>query len=136
MKSTYKLFGIYWDHKTGVDFEDIEVINGDRGVDYRQPFCLFDVFGEYRFVNISELICVENALEFDTLCSKLRSFHRIAINIDFITCSNSISSSKFFKKRVCQIVFAMQQALPDTCVVIQVPYDRLSEWKALQELAS
>lgn len=136
MKSTYKLFGIYWDHKTGVDFEDIEVINGDRGVDYRQPFCLFDVFGEYRTVNISELICVENAMEFDSICNKLKNFYRVAINVDYITCRGSISSSRFYKKRICQIFFAMQQALPDSCVVIQVPYDKLSDWIALQELAS
>lgn len=136
MKSTYKLFGIYWDRKKSVCFEGIEVIKGNQGFDYRQPFCLFDIFDEYRTVNISELLCVVNDSEFDSLCNELRKFHRIAINVDYITCISSISSSRFYKKRICQIFFAIQQALPDSCVVIQVPYDKISEWRALQELAS
>ncbi|MBR6475264.1 MAG: hypothetical protein IKS98_07415 [Lachnospiraceae bacterium] len=136
MKSTYKLFGIFWDHKASVDFKDIEAINGNLGLDYKQPFCLFDFIGEYRTVNISELICIENSMEFDSLCNKLRSFHRIAINVDYITCSSSITSSRFYKKRICQIFYAIQQALPDSYIVIQIPYDKLPDWRTLQDLAS
>ncbi len=136
MKSTYKLFGIFWDHKASGEFNDIEVINGNIGIDYKQPICLFDFIGEYRTVNISELICIENSLDFDSLCNKIRSFYRIAIKVDFITPGSSIVSSRFYKKRICQIFYAIQQALPDSCVVIIVPYDKLSDWSALQELAS
>ncbi|MBR5181234.1 MAG: hypothetical protein IKW88_03175 [Clostridiales bacterium] len=136
MKSTYKLFGIYWDHKTSIDFDDCNVIQGNEGIDYKQQFCLFDFVGEYRTINISELICIENSLEFDTICNKLRGFSRIAINIDFITSHNSILSSKFYKKRICQIIYALQNELPDSLIVVQVPCDKTSEWNALKGIAS
>ena len=136
MKSTYKLFGIYWDHKTSIDFDDCIVIHGNGGIDYKQPFCLLDYVGEYRVINISELICVESSLEFEALCNKLRGFSRIAINIDYITSHNSISSSKFYKKRICQIIYALQHELPDSFIVVQVPCDKASDWNALKDFAS
>ena len=135
MKSTYKLFGTYWDHNKSIDYKDFKVIQGNQGIDYKQPFCIFDIIGDYRTINISELICVEGSLELDSICDKLRKHSRIAINIDYIT-HDSIISSKFYNKRIGQIYLFLQQALPDSFIVIQVPYDKLPDWKAIQELAT
>lgn len=136
MKSTYKLFGIFWDHYESVDFNDLVVVQGNKGINYRQSYCLFDIIGEYRTINISELMCVESSIEFESIRNRLRKYPQIAINIDYIISHNSLISSKFYKRRICQIYCALQQSLTDSCVVIQVPYDKLSDWSALQDLAS
>ena len=79
MKSTYKLFGTYWDHNKSIDYKDFKVIQGNQGIDYKQPFCIFDIIGDYRTINISELICVEGSLELDSICDKLRKHSRIIL---------------------------------------------------------
>ena len=136
MKSTYKLFGIFWDHYESVDFNDLVVVQSNKGINYRQSYCLFDIIGEYRTINISELMCVESSIEFESIRNRLRKCPRIAINIDYIILHTSLISSKFYKKRICQIYCALQQTLPDSRVVIQVPYDKLSDWSDLQDLVS
>ncbi len=136
MKSSYKLFGTFWDHKAGVDFSECVVIPFKYGIDYRHPYCLFDLFGEYRTIRISEMLSVDSEEGWQSVCDQLRGYNHIALVIDYITDISSNAASLFYKRKACQIYHALQNAAPDACIVIQVPPDNTAVWNDLQTLVS
>lgn len=136
MKSSYKLFGIYWDHKPNTDFNKCKIVSFKQGIDYKHPYCLFDLVGEYRTINISEILSIENDEAWRLLSDQLKRYKNIAIKIDFITKSSSQVASVFYKKKLCQIYYALQQELPNASIVIQVPPENAVEWESLRLLVS
>lgn len=136
MKSSYKLFGTFWDHKTGVDISECVVIPFEYGIDYRHPYCLFDLFGECRTIRLSELLSVDSEEGWQSVCAQLRGYNHIALKIDYITDMSSNAASIFYKRKVSQIYHALQGAVPDASIVIQVPSDYLTSWSDLQTMPS
>lgn len=133
MKSTYKLFGVFLDHKPGIELCECEVIFSDLGLDYKHPFCLFDYFDEYRTVKITELLSVENIEEWEHIRALLCCYERIAIKIDYIPDMSSRSAVLFYKKKLSQIYYALRDELPGAGIVIQVPSDKVTEWNAFNK---
>ena len=135
MKSSYLLYGTYWDHKPSTDIDVLNFIPYIQGVDYCQPFCIFDLLGEYRTIRISELLSIEKDDDWILLCNQLRKFKNIAISIDYLPHMSSRESSLFFKKRLRQIYRALQNELTDASIVLQVPPKYIVEWKTIQTFA-
>ena len=132
MKSSYKLYGTYWDHKDSIDISECIVIPSTQGLNYKHPFCLLDLFDEYRTIGIGELLSIDNCESFDSVCNTLSHYKNIAITIDYMPSLVSPTASEFYEKKLCQIYFALQQALPNSRIVIQVPSNNVPEWKTLQ----
>lgn len=126
--------GIFWDHKGSISLSDSMIVYSDQGVYYSHPFCIFDLVGERRIINISELLSVNDSLEFARICNGLKEYKDIAINIDYIPNKNSLVSLIFFRKRLCQIYYVLQQTLPESQIVIQISQAVSSEWKAFQQM--
>lgn len=136
MKSSYKLFGTFWDHKPGIEFKECVVIPFKYGIDYRHPYCLFDLVGEYRTVRISEMLSVDSEEGWQFVCDQLRGYNHIALIIDYITDVSCFSASMFYMRKVCQIYRALQNAAPDARIVIQIPADNTASWNGLQTMVS
>ncbi|MCR5593321.1 MAG: hypothetical protein K6F79_06205 [Saccharofermentans sp.] len=136
MKSSYKLFGIFWDHKAGVDFRECVVSPFKYGIDYRHPYCLFDLVGEYRNIRISEMLSVDSEEEWQCVCNQLRGYNHVALIIDYITDVSSAVASLFYIRKVCQIYHSLQITFPDACIVIQVPPDNSDAWNELQAMVA
>ena len=133
MKSTYKLFGVFWEHKESGDIKACRVVQLTNGFDYKMPFCLFDLMDEYRTIGIKELLSVENETEFDYICSNLRNYTKIALLLDYATCYSSKVASIFYLKKLSQIYYALQTALPECDIVIATSTEKTNDWIALQE---
>lgn len=131
MKSSYKLFSIIWDHKEQADDSRLVEVPFSNSVDYKETFCLFDITGDYRSVNFSELLSVEETERWDSICCRLGRFSKVAVVMDYIVSSKSEVSVTLYLKRFRQIVFALQKRLPSSEIVIQVPDEMIEHWKAL-----
>ena len=134
MKSTYKLFGTYWDHRKSIYLDEIPIGQFRYRNDYKYPYCLFDLIGECRTISISELLSIEKDEEFISICCRLSRYKLIAIVLDYITNPASLISSEFFMKRMGQIYYSLQYALPDSKIVIQIPSEKIAEWDELRKL--
>ena len=131
MKSSYKLFSIFWDRKGTEDISKCPSIDVTYSFDYKERFCLLDELGCYRTIKISELLAIDNEDEWVSIRNQLRLFRRIAIEIDYLTDSSSLVSSVFYKKRLCQIYHALLQELPNATVVVHIPKSLQTSWLKL-----
>ena len=130
MKTSYKLFGIYWDHKSSVDFQEIAIIPYKPRIDYKAGYCLFDIIGEFRAIKFSELLSVETDDKWISICTKLKNIGKIAIEIDYVPFPSEISSA-FFLKKLCQIYYALQHDNPDSQLAIQIPPESSDPWQEI-----
>lgn len=95
MKSTYKLFGTFWDGITSTDSYRIELNN------------TFPEEGTYQNISFKELLMVENEQEFFSLTNSLTKTDSVILTIDYWNKSNQIVES-FLEKRLSQAVTLLE----------------------------
>lgn len=128
MKSTYKLYGIFWDHRPLATINKWDISGFSHFFDYRTDFCLFDFLEEYRTIKISELLSVNSDKEWSQICSYLSLCENVAIVIDYIPLKRSIASSAFYRRRVRQIYYVLQHEFAFSKLIIQVPLNCADNW--------
>lgn len=136
MKNSYKVYGVFWDHQEWTPFDSLVVTPYTYGFDYKEKSCLFDLVGMYRSIKISELLSVESADEWNRICENLAKYSRIAVEIDYVTSPESMIACSFYRKRLCQIHYALKQKLPSAEIVIQIPDENRTSWHHLRTNAS
>ena len=90
MKTTYKLFGTYWDGMESIKNEDLNI---GKTNDYRLPS-----------VSFQQLLSVQNESEYDAIISPFKDYKTISIGIDYWTDSGNPVLCAFLRKRLCQMV--------------------------------
>ncbi|MBR6254152.1 MAG: HEPN domain-containing protein [Clostridiales bacterium] len=132
MKSSYKLYGVFWDHCEEAAFEGIKALPFTNGIDYRSDFSLYDLLGMYRTIKISELLSVERDEEWNSICFNLERHSKIAVVIDYVTSPESRIACSFYRKRVSQIYYALKQRFRQAEIVVQVPDENKASWQNLK----
>lgn len=131
MKSTYKLFGILWDHKDIGDALLCEVCRNKGEFDYKEEWCLFDILGEKRTIKISEILSINDERTWEEVLNKLRCHSGIAIVIDYLPSSKSVASSTLYRRRLSQIYYSLIHALPDCQFSFYISDENLDAWFSL-----
>ncbi len=128
MKSSYKLFSVFWDHKDTTDICKCPYLDVPYSFDYKDSLCLLDDLDCYRTIKISELLDIDNEDEWYSICNQLRLFNRIALVIDYLTVPSSLISSQYYLKRLCQIYHALLLDVPDAMIVVNIPENLRDSW--------
>ncbi len=96
MKSTYKLFGIYWDGMKALDSSalSIEALHTDR---------------IHNGVSLNKLLCVEKQEDLEELINPINNDEEIIIEMDYYVTSDNKIIHSFIEKRLCQIVYRLSE---------------------------
>ena len=123
MKKSYKLFGTLWDRIDEPD--EIFYMNDDDFIyDINDEYNLFDYNG-IRRINISNIFKIEDIILFNDIVNNMRKYNSILICIDYIPTTDNKILLNFYKKRIRQIYYYLNEQLLNTEVYISSNYDKL-----------
>lgn len=121
MKSTYKLIGVFWDRKPATcRFEIINSFDSSY-LELGMQFCLLDIKEKKRCINLTSLLSVDKAEDFDAILKHLKECSSIAILIDYVPQTPSFTQWQFFLHRLYQIVGALNACLPEAEIFFMPP---------------
>ena len=118
MKSTYKLFGVFWDRKEIIDTKFAVVRKCRSILDYRYVRELFDVDGYVRKIKISELLKANFENEVKAIVKQLRYCDKIVGVIDYFPRVNNGVLRKFARKRILQVLNYLRKELPNAKICV------------------
>lgn len=90
MKSTYKLFGAYWDGMQAVKYDELHIDNSP--IQSMEP------------ISFQQLLSVQNETELSSIITPYETNNTITIGIDYWTESANPVLRVFLEKRLCQMV--------------------------------
>ncbi|WP_140558055.1 hypothetical protein [Bifidobacterium sp. UTCIF-39] len=126
MKKSYRLPGVFWDHRP-------ESISALESVAYNpfylkvgHPECLFDYNGKHRCISLTELLSLSSQTAVDSLARQLLNVTAIAIICDYKPEFYGSIANKFFQHRIRQALRLLEDLVPDTAVTLMQPPNRKS----------
>ncbi|NMM98698.1 hypothetical protein [Bifidobacterium olomucense] len=123
MKSTYKLIGVFWDHRpesnTSLEPIDYDPFYLEAG----HPDCLFDCIGKRRYITLSKLLAADSEQTVSTLTTQLVDCTGIAVLCDYTPTSQGCVPQRFFRHRVRQILQLLESILPNASITLMRPPD-------------
>ena len=120
MKSSYKLFGTFWDNlktSTTVSYLNDSAFINSINEDYN----LFDLNG-IRKVDITDILEIKNEVELEILLDKMKNYNSLLININYIPINRNRSLDNFYLKRINQIYSYFKEELDNTEVYLSSNY--------------
>ncbi|MCR5457181.1 MAG: hypothetical protein K6F14_03800 [Clostridiales bacterium] len=90
MKSTYKLFGAYWDGMQAVKYDELHIYNSTN--QSMEP------------ISFQQLLSVQNETELSRIITPYETNNAITIGIDYRTESTNPILRVFLEKRLCQMI--------------------------------
>ena len=120
MKSSYKLFGTFWDNlktSTTVSYLNDSAFINSINEDYN----LFDLNG-IRKVDITDILEIKNEVELEILLDKMKNYNSLLININYIPINRNRSLDNFYSKRINQIYAYLKEKLVNQKVYLSSNY--------------
>ena len=103
MKTTYKLFGTYWDGMESTNSVDLNTI---KATNYDSDF-----------ISFQRLLSVQDATDYDSLISPFQGVKTVTVGVDYWTSSCNPVLSAFLKKRLSQMIFHLSNSFAEVrCV--------------------
>ena len=102
MKSTYKLLGVQWDHKSLPCALPIFVQNREIQ-DYCVERNLFDLNSYERQVRLTEILKTEDEKSVNRIIEKLNECDYVYINVDYVPIYRAKEIIDFYALRILQI---------------------------------
>lgn len=103
MKTTYKLFGTYWDGMEHVKTTSINIVKTNN----QEP----------NLISFKKLLSVQDEADYDSLVSPFREHKTVTVGIDYWTNSNNPVLSTFLKKRLSQMIFHLSKSFDDVLCI-------------------
>lgn len=116
MKTTYRLPGLFWDHRPESHNRSEPVPYDVRYSAFGSPRCLFDCDGNRRFINLTTLFAMSGKDDVKSLHHQLRDCIEVAVMLDYMPSSPGRVQRDFYWQRVRQAL-----CLVEECAPIQMP---------------
>ena len=130
MKSSYKLFGTFWDKlktSTTVSYLNDSAFINSINEDYN----LFDLNG-IRKVDITDILEIKNEVELEILLDKMKNYNSLLININYLPTNKNRITDNFYSKRINQIYVYFKEKLENQKVYLSSNYkeylDKIKKW--------
>ena len=101
MKSTYKLFGTYWDGMPSADMSEIKLIENP------------EVFKGCNSLSLKALFSVNNASDFDKTTQSIDPDIPVVLSIDYSSSKENPILNTFNNKRISQIIWRIQETFSE-----------------------
>lgn len=122
MKSTYKLIGSMWDGLPKDDDSSFLEPFDPSILDASVPYCLFDLSGYKRAVNLTTLLSCDGELQVASILGDVSECSDVYILLDYQPMIDSPVHQEFFNLRFSQIFRFIKFKLPLTSVhIMQAP---------------
>ena len=120
MKSSYKLFGTFWDKlKTSTT---VSYLNGSAFINsINEDYNLFDLNG-IRKVDITDILEIKNEVELEILLDKMKNYNSLLININYLPTNKNRITDNFYSKRINQIYVYLKEKLENQKVYLSSNY--------------
>ena len=120
MKSSYKLFGTFWDKlKTSTT---VSYLNGSAFINsINEDYNLFDLNG-IRKVDITDILEIKNEVELEILLDKMKNYNSLLININYLPTNKNRITDNFYSKRINQIYVYFKEKLENQKVYLSSNY--------------
>ena len=118
MKSTYKLFSVFWDRREVVNFQFPVVRNYWEILDYHYERELFDVKKFVRKITISKLLNEDDGERISCILHRLKHCSKIIVVIDYFPKVKNIVIQKFIQKRILQVLNFLQKEIPKAKICV------------------
>ena len=97
MKSTYKLYGSYWDGMSSFDYPELPK---EKSFSDNPPT---------KNLSFVELLTVEDDYDYNSLTSSMVADDEISVTIDFWPVTSNPVLCSFLRKRLCQIAVRLSK---------------------------
>lgn len=117
MKSTYDLIGIFWDGKPA-DFTAKTVPYNPLMPELGTPYCLFDIEGKQRSIQLSALFAVQNSTDWEQIKTTAADCCQITVVDDCRPRFHGEAVQQFHEHRLQQTLHLLQHSVPRAQVCI------------------
>lgn len=121
MKTSYKLIGLFWDHRPESESPLDTVPFDPLFLESGHPYCLFDSDAKRRRIPLTRLLALKSQQEAAELTNALIDCASIAVIRDFEPMTQGMVPQSFYRHRLSQAMRLLEDALPGVSIVLMDP---------------